>query len=71
MNEKDPMGFKGAQATFKDIADFQKEVVGTLCRSHLQATQAILSGYAEVVEKAIAQCDGPATPAPKQKKAAS
>lgn len=61
MNDEDLGGIKGAQAALKDVVDFHKEILGTLHRSHLQATQAILAGYSEAVQKAIDHCE-PAAP---------
>jgi len=57
MSIQDSSGFKKAQAAFEDAADFSNDAIGTIQKSYLQATQAVLSGYSEVVQKAIDYCD--------------
>jgi hypothetical protein len=60
MNEKVEDSIKDAQEAFKDAVEFHSDLIGTIQKSHLVATQAILAGYTEVVQKAIDRCDAPA-----------
>lgn len=57
MSQQEQDWIKDSKAACKAAADFGQEAVGTIQKSYLQATQVLLSGYSDVVQKAIDYCD--------------